>query len=201
MPKGGIIMKKTYLIIALLAISLFIGACTKAPEQCIQPSDLQNVCKGYCEALTPSTPTAPPAVPNTPPPTVQEPVVPDMTSFLPPIPNVGSAYINRAENSVAIEFRNDNNFTITLPLTGSASKASKTECLSPIVTAVYKGEAVQALVTQIKSGDTFTVKWDCENPQVMPLAGSTFSGDLVFNYKTTAGMIKQQYGTVNGKYI
>jgi hypothetical protein len=194
-------MKKTYLIIALLAISLLFGACTKEPAECIAPSDLQNVCKGYCEALTPSTPTSPPAVPNTPPATVEPFVEPDKTTFMAPLPSISSAYINRAENSIVVEFRNDLDYSITLPLTGSWAKYSETECLNPIISATHEGEMVQALTTEIKSGDIFTIKWDCENPQVMPYAGSVFSADMSFNYKTSAGMIRQHMGTINGKYI
>jgi hypothetical protein len=193
-------MKKTYIVLILLITVAFLTACTNksgddaALKTCIQEKDLPTICTSYCtQASVPAEPEAPPVIvpPN---------VLPDKTTFSNPIPNVGNAVIDREKNTITIKFQNNKNATILLPLTGSASKYSKSECKNPQITATYKGNPVQLLVTEIENGDEFTVTWDCENLAEVPAIGTLFSADLVFNYKVETGMIYSEMGTVVGKY-
>lgn len=192
-------MKKTYLIFTLLIAFAFLAACTKQTDtaNCIPKESLSEVCKSYCTAS--SVPEAPVA-PSEPPAIVPPSVTPDRTSFLDPIPNVGNAIIDREKNSVIITFKNNKGVPITLPLTGSVGKYSASECKNPQITATYKGEKVEALITTIPNGDEFTVTWDCENLENIPAAGTAFSADLKFHYKIESGMIAEELGTVVGKY-
>lgn len=188
-------MKKIYIIFTLLVTLAFLTACTcdTAPID-VPVENLNEICAGYCNQ------TAPPAEPEAPPVTVQPSVLPDKTTFSNPIPSVETAVIDRVKNSITVKFRNEKNTTILLPLTGSVSKYSKSECQNPQITATYKGDRVEALVTEIKNGEEFTITWDCENLQQVPAAGTLFSADLVFNYKAITGQIYQEMGTVVGRY-
>jgi hypothetical protein len=180
-------MKKTYFVFILLIALAFITACSGDKETPPPAAGIEDE-------------PAPPAEPEAPPITVAPENPADKTTFLAPLPNVNNAVIDRATNTVSVDFRNDLELPITLPLTGSWAKYSETECINPQINAIYKGEYVQALVTEIKAGDTFTIKWDCENPDKLPVVGAAFKADLTFNYKTSSGLIKSHIGSINGRY-
>jgi hypothetical protein len=184
-------MRKAHLLFTLLLALAFLTACTNETKTLVPQEPIKN---------TPIETTNQTNESIEPPVTVQPSVLPDKTTFSKPIPNVENAVINKEKNSITIKFVNNKNATISLPLTGSVSKNSKSVCDNPQITATYKGNYVTSLVTEIKNGEEFTVTWDCENLKVVPASGTLFSADLVFNYKSENGMIYQESGTVVGQY-
>lgn len=181
-------MRKLMLIMTMLVALLVISGCQKeVPDPNTVPDINDNA----------NTQTnAQPEQAQTP----EEPAVPVISSFTDPIPNIKSAVIDSATNSITVEFRNNVPNPITLPLTGTWAKYSTTYCKTWEITGVYKRDAIVALQTEIQQGDAFTVKWDCTEPNTAA-TGKDFSADIAFNYKNTAtGMIRSQTGTVSGKY-
>jgi hypothetical protein len=125
--KEGFKMKKTYFVFILLIALAFITACSGDKETPPPAAGIEDE-------------PAPPAEPEAPPITVAPENPADKTTFLAPLPNVNNAVIDRATNTVSVDFRNDLELPITLPLTGSWAKYSETECINPQINAIYKGE-------------------------------------------------------------
>jgi len=171
---------------------LLVSGCSQkeiTPGQPETPNQEENV-----DSLPPE-PAAPPAIAPPELPTVT-------TKFNEPVPNMKDAVIDSAADYVEIEFKNNVPNTITLPLTGTWAVFSETECQEVIITAKYKGEPVKPLITEIQSGDRFTVYWTCKNPGINPPAGGKwFKADLAFNYKNTAtGMVRSNLGSIYSPY-
>jgi hypothetical protein len=130
-------------------------------------------------------------------------LVPERTTFTAPLPSVGNAEVDLASNSFEIPFMNNEGVNILLPLTGNVTVASGTTCDNPVVTAIYSGAAVVADTTVIPNGESFLMKWDCDDLAApLPKEGSKFKLDSVsFSYTNQeTGQTKKHIGTVDGKY-
>jgi hypothetical protein len=186
-------MRKLYILFTLLLALTFLTACavpieTPAPQNTATNTDTNTNVPEIPPAPAAEQPTVPPNNPN------------DKSTFSAPIVSVGTAIVDRNENSITQTFENQKGVPIFLTLTGEVAKYSKSECKNPQLTAAYKGEVVEALVTKIADGDQFTITWDCERLPVIPEPGTRFSADLKFYYKLESGTIFSEMGTVLASY-
>ena len=124
-------------------------------------------------------------------------LLPDKTIFPSPIPHTDNALIKASTNSMEIPMRNNINFPITLPLTGSVTNGG-TECTAVTLSGTYKGAAINA-TTLIPNGGAFLLKFTCTG--TAGAVGDKFKADFSFDYvNTETTQARIQSGSVEGKY-
>jgi hypothetical protein len=119
-------------------------------------------------------------------------LLPEITSFRAPMPNVYIAVADATDNSVEVPFRNNLGTAITFPLITNEPLVipqTGTTCNNPVLSGMYEGNPIQfessANPTVVGNGDAFTLKWDCENLNPAPAVGARFEADLSFKYTNT----------------